>query len=76
MEIEKYLWFRGLEQGEIARKLEISQPQLSAICNGRASLPLRLVEPLAALIDAPVDTVVKAFAEVRRARKQGVPGNE
>lgn len=70
MEVEKYLWFRGIQQGEIAHKLGVSQSQLSAICNGRASLPLRLVEPLAELIDAPVDSVVKAFAEVRKAHKE------
>lgn len=75
MEVEKYLWFRGIQQGEIASKLGISQSQLSAICKGRASLPLRLVEPLATLIEAPVDSVVKAFAEVRKVHK-GKKGNE
>lgn len=76
MEIDKHLWLRGMKQADIAEHLGISVPYLSQIGNGQRDMPFELVLPFSELIGARVDNVVKAFAEVRRAHKQGVPGNE
>lgn len=74
MEIEKHLWLRGLKQAQIADDLGISQNYLSDICAGKRELPLRLVIPLAALVQASVEDVVNAFATVRKAYVGNLPG--
>jgi len=61
---------RGMRQGWIAAKLGLTPSHFSDVCNGRKSLKIDYVEPLATILGVPVADIVQAATQ-----KPGEPTN-
>jgi transcriptional regulator with XRE-family HTH domain len=66
MKVQELLHFRGKTQSALADALGFSQGYFSEVCSGKKPLLLSKVLPLAELIGAPVEDVVRAFEKVRQ----------
>lgn len=66
MHVKELVYFRGLTQSNLAKRLGLTAPYFSLICRGRRELSLERAELLAEIIKCPLEDLVRAFIQVRK----------
>lgn len=67
LEIDKHLWFKGLDKSEVAKALGISESYFRGQCTGRLPFQEKYAVALSGLLGVSAEHVVKCFDEAQRA---------
>lgn len=66
MKVQKFLHFRDMSQGDLARAAGLSEGHFSEICRGKKKLSLEKVVEIADVLGTTIEAVALAFNEVRK----------